>query len=76
MPLPKPSKVWQDITMDFITDLPKVRGFSVILVVVDRLTKNDHFLPLNPNFNASMVASLFVKEIVKLHGIPINLYSI
>lgn len=70
MPLPISSQVWQDITMDFITGLPKVEGKPVILVVVDKLTKYAHFLPLPPNFNASLVVEIFVKEVVKLHGIP------
>lgn len=75
MPLPIPSNVWEDISMDFITDLPKAKGKSVIMVVVDRLSKYAHFSSLPPNFNASVVAELFIKDIVKLHGIPSSIVS-
>lgn len=75
MPLPIPSNIWQDISMDFITDMPIVKGKSVIMVVIDRLSKCAHFSPLIPNFNVSKVAELFVQDIVKLHGIPSSIVS-
>ena len=57
--------------MDFVIGLPKVSGgFDAIFVVVDRLTKVAHLNPIRATATAADVAQLFVKEIVRLHGIP------
>jgi len=61
--------------MDFITSLPPTQGYSVIVVVIDRLTKFAHFLPLKPDFNARYVAKVFVNNIVKLHGFSKSIVS-
>ena len=56
--------------MDFITGLPKSEGKSVIMVVVDRITKYAHFSTLSHPFKASTVATTFMDIIKKLHGSP------
>ena len=56
--------------MDFITVLPKPEGKSVIMLVVDRLTKYAHFCALSHPFKASTVATRFMDTIQKLHGKP------
>ena len=60
----------ENISMDFITGLPKSEGKSVIMVVVDRLTKYTHFCGLSHPFKASTVATTFMETIQKLHGNP------
>ena len=59
--------------MDFIEGLLKVEGYSTLLVVVDRLSKYAHFLCLRHPYLAQIVASLFVKVIVRLHGVPASI---
>lgn len=74
-PLPIPERIWEDISLDFIVGLPISGGKTLILVVVDWLSKYAHFLPLVTNLTSMMVASVFVNEIIRLHGIPHSIVS-
>lgn len=74
-PLPVPERPWKMISMDFIVELPQAEGFSTIFVVVDRLTKMAHFLPMKGTPSAMETARVFIKEIVRLHGVPANIIS-
>nr|KYP53324.1 Transposon Ty3-G Gag-Pol polyprotein [Cajanus cajan] len=74
-PLPIPQQVWDDVAMDFITGLPNSCGFTVIMVVIDRLSKYSHFVPLKSDFSSKVVAEAFTLHIVKLHGLPKSIVS-
>ncbi|WVZ14925.1 hypothetical protein V8G54_012491 [Vigna mungo] len=74
-PLPIPKQIWEEIAIDFITGLPPSNGFTVILVVVDRLSKYGHFSPLKADYFSKSVAENFVKSVVKLHGTPKTIVS-
>jgi hypothetical protein len=74
-PLPVPNRAWSVVCMDFIEGLPKSQSFNAILVVVDKLTKYAHFLPLAHPFTALTVAQLYFHNIYKLHGLPVPIIS-
>jgi hypothetical protein len=74
-PLPVPSGAWEDLSMDFIEGLPKSKGYTTILVVVDRFTKYSHFIPLKHPYSATTVAQEFLDHVVKLHSLPVTITS-
>ena len=74
-PLPVPTRVWSDISMDFIEGLHPSHGHTTIMVVVDRLTKFAHFIGLSHPCTALLVAKTFISHIVRLHGNPTSIVS-
>ena len=75
-PLPIPVWKWDKITMDFVIGLPRTRRpHDAIWVIVDRLTKSAHFLPVSNDDPLDKLAQLYVAEIVRLHGVPISIVS-
>jgi len=75
-PLPIPAWKWDDISMDFIVGLPKMaKGFDSIWVIVDRLTKTAHFLPMKMLYPASTYAKIYFDRILSLHGVPKTIVS-
>jgi hypothetical protein len=70
-PLPVPEWKWETISLDFITGLPKtLKQNDSIMVVIDKLSKSAHFIPVKSTFKAINIAEIFMKEIFRLHGIP------
>ncbi|KAK1651826.1 hypothetical protein QYE76_069631 [Lolium multiflorum] len=69
-PLPIPKEAWHTVGMDFIEGLPVSNKFDTILVVVDKLTKFGHFIPLKHPFTATTVAQAFFDTVYRLHGLP------
>jgi transposase InsO family protein len=70
-PLSIPEKKWEVITMDFITELPRMnKQHDSIMVVVEKLTKATHFVPMKTTHTVANIVGIFIKEISRLHGIP------
>lgn len=74
-PLPIPSVVWEHISLNFVSGLPRFSRVDCILVVVDRFSKYGHFLPLQHPFTAKTMVDVFTPEVVRLHGIPSSIVS-
>jgi transposase InsO family protein len=75
-PLKIPEWKWEEIGMDFITGLPRTqKGYDVIWVIVDRLTKVAHFIPVKTTYKGSQLAELYMAQIMCLHGVPKKIVS-
>ena len=75
-PLDIPSWKWEDVSMDFIVGLPPTsKGYDSIWVIVDRLTKSAHFLPVKTRYSSHQYAEIYMARIVSLHGVPKTIIS-
>jgi hypothetical protein len=74
--LPIPTWKWEDISMDFIVGLPRIaKGYDSIWVIIDRLTKIAHFLPVKTDHPVAIYAQLYIAHVLSLHGIPKTIMS-
>jgi hypothetical protein len=74
--LPIPTWKWEGISMDFIVGLPRTaKGYDSIWVIVDRLTKIAHFLPVRVKYTVAPYAELYIGRILSLHGVPKTIVS-
>jgi hypothetical protein len=70
-PLKIPEWKWEEIRMDFIVGLPRTQaGYDSIWVIVDRLTKVAHFIPVKTTYSGAKLAELYMSRIICLHGVP------
>ena len=75
-PLEIPEWKWEHLAMDFVVGLPKTKSnHDAIWVIIDRLTRSAHFLPINEKFSLEKLVQLYLKEIVVRHGIPVSIVS-
>ncbi|KAD7477365.1 hypothetical protein E3N88_00501 [Mikania micrantha] len=71
-----PQWKWEQISMDFITKLPRTpRGYDLIWVIIDRLTKSAHFLPIREDYKMEKLSTLYINEIIARHGTPTSIIS-
>jgi hypothetical protein len=62
--------------MDFVSSFPRASsGQDAVWVIVDRLTKTAHFLPIKMTYSMDCLAELYIKKIIRLHGIPVSIVS-
>ncbi|GJY95943.1 putative reverse transcriptase domain-containing protein [Tanacetum coccineum] len=71
-----PQWKWENITMDFVTKLPKMAtGQDTIWVIIDHLTKSAHFLPMREDDTLAKLTRQYLKEVVSKHGVPVSIIS-
>ena len=67
---------WEHVIMDFMTHFPRtLQGHDAVWVIVDRLMKSAHFLAVRMTFTLERFCRLYIREIVRLHGVPVSIVS-
>jgi len=74
-PLPIPNRPWGSIGMDFVGPFPKSQGYDYLWVIICRLTSMVHLVPVNMTIKASELSLIYIKEVVRLHGLPDSIVS-
>ena len=75
-PIPIPKWKWDNIAMDFVSGLPITqRKHDYVCVIIDRLTKSAHFIPVRIDYSLDRLAKLYVDKIVRLHGVSLSIVS-
>lgn len=73
--IPNNSTPWEHVSTDMIVKLPECQGFDSILVVINCMTKNAHFIETNEAISSSGLATIYQKNVWKLHGLPLTIIS-
>jgi len=68
-----PNRPWEIISTDLITQLPESNSYNAICVIVNRLTKRAHFIPINNQFSSKDMAQLLYDKVYPLHGLPLQI---
>ena len=75
-PIPISQWKWDNIAMDFVSGLPLTqKKHDSVWVIIDRLIKSAHFIPIRIDYSMDRLAELYVDEIVRLHGVPLSIVS-
>ena len=73
--MPTGERPFEEIAMDFVRELPESAGFNAILVVTDRFTKVQHYIPAKTTWTAEDVADSYINDICKLYSLPRHITS-
>ena len=71
-----PTWKWEEVNMDFVTGLPRTHHqHDSVWVIIDRMTKSAYFLPVRTSYSTEDYAKLYIRELVRLHGVPLSIIS-
>ena len=73
--MPTGERLFKEIAMNIVEELPQSEGFNAILVVIDRFTKVQHYIPAKTTWTAEDIANSYINDIWKLYGLPRHITS-